>query len=61
MVQSGTCLACEGTNRRVASATLDCPCLLCHDCATACLDAGECCVCGAAFTDDDVWDEGGDD
>ena len=61
IAQRGPCIACEGTTRRVASATGDCPYLLCHDCATARMDAGAWCVCGAAFTEDEVWEEGGDD
>ena len=51
---TGTCVACQYPNVRVASATNDCACLVCERCAAQFLAEGVCGVCGTTFSDDEM-------
>ena len=53
MAQVGTCVACEVTNVRVATATAECACQVCEPCAELFMADGACGVCGAALSADD--------
>ena len=57
MAQVGTCVACEVTNVRVATATAECTCQVCEHCAELFMADGACGVCGAALSADDVEEE----
>jgi hypothetical protein len=57
MAQVGTCVACEVTNVRVATATAECACHVCEHCAELFMDDGACGVCGAALREDDLEEE----
>ena len=57
MAQGGTCIACEVTNVRVATATAACACHVCEHCAEMFMDDGACSVCGAALRADDLEEE----
>ena len=54
MAQVGTCVACEVTNVRVATATAECACQVCEHCAELFMADGACGVCGAALSTDDL-------
>ena len=49
----GTCIACQCPNVRVASATMDCECLVCERCAVQFMEAGICGVCETPFSDEE--------
>jgi hypothetical protein len=57
MAQVGTCVACEVTNVRVATATAECACHVCEHCAELFMADGACGVCGAALSTDDLEEE----
>ena len=57
MAQVGTCVACEVTNVRVATATAECACHVCEHCAELFMADGVCGVCGAALSADDLEEE----
>jgi hypothetical protein len=57
MPQVGTCVACEVTNVRVATATAECACQVCEHCAELFMADGACGVCGAALSADDPEEE----
>ena len=57
MAQVGTCVACEVTNVRVATATAECACQVCEHCAELFMADGACGVCGAALSADDLEEE----
>jgi hypothetical protein len=52
MAQAGTCVACEVTNVRVATA--ECACHVCERCAELFMADGACGVCGAVLSADDL-------
>jgi len=52
MAQVGTCVACEVTNVRVATATAECACQVCEHCAELFMADGACGVYGAALSAD---------
>ena len=57
MVQGGTCVACEATNVRVATATAECACHVCEHCAELFMNDGACGVCGAPLSADVLEEE----
>ena len=57
MAQIGTCIACEVTHVRVATATAECACQVCEHCAELFMHDGACGVCGTAFSVDDLEEE----
>src|SRR5262249_38841414 len=57
MAQVGTCVACEVTNVRVATATAECACHVCEHCAEMFMADGACGVCGTALSADDLEEE----
>jgi hypothetical protein len=50
---TGTCVACQCPNVRLASATTDCACLVCERCAALFMEEGVCGVCNTPLSDDD--------
>ena len=60
MAQVGTCVACEVTHGRVATATAECACQVCEHCAEMFMADGACGVCGAALSEDDLVEEEND-
>ena len=59
MARVGTCVACEVTNVRVATATAECACQVCEHCAEMFMADGACGVCGPALSPDDGEEEDG--
>jgi|SoiMethySBSTD1v2_1073268.scaffolds.fasta_scaffold367451_2 hypothetical protein len=58
---TGTCVACQCPNVRLASATTDCACLVCERCAIQFMEAGVCGICETPFSDEEfASDEEGD-
>jgi hypothetical protein len=49
---TGTCVACQCPNVRLASATTDCACLVCEQCAVQFIEAGVCGICETPIRDD---------
>jgi hypothetical protein len=56
-LELGTCVACEATHVRVATATAECACQVCEHCAEMFMADGACGVCGAALSADNVEEE----
>ena len=57
MAQVGTCIACEVPNVRIATATAECACLVCEQCAERFMQDGVCGVCGTVLSADDLDEE----